>query len=303
MPNDRKPMSVEEALALAAKSAHNKSVSDCSGCAVVDALRSLATQLTEAQEKFKREESDCNHYAAGCLGIEHPANCDPENETPCMRCCRDSLRAKLERVERAAEAARDNFLWKCSMGSSICNECGSPFEGNPDHRNDCVIGALDAALRDEPPAEPKVCRWMEEEPGLHVTACGNTFFVHEEGDPPNKWAKFCCYCGLALEAVAFVEDRDAPQPSAAGTLEEVVLRSTGGDGSLCGPIVCRAESVARAVAQRCAELCREKAAEAMLKFDTLTAMNMHQTALLAKAEAEAHEADAAAILAWQKEGK
>ena len=94
-------------------------------------------------------------------------------------------------------------------------------------------------------------------------------------------------------------------PSAAGTGEtfvEMTRRLYNGNELVPEPWAL-IEATQRAVAQRCAELCREKAADEQRRCDALEREGHQEAADECQISSNTLHEAAAAILAWQKEGK
>jgi hypothetical protein len=52
------------------------------------------------------------------------------------------------------------------------------------------------------------CVWTEDEDGIWSTDCKNDFLFIDGGPDDNKM-KFCCFCGLPLQAAAYEEVDDS----------------------------------------------------------------------------------------------
>ena len=52
---------------------------------------------------------------------------------------------------------------------------------------------------------PELCHWTEDGDGNYDTDCGQAFCM-TDGTPEENHMKFCCYCGKALESVAYREE-------------------------------------------------------------------------------------------------
>ena len=74
------------------------------------------------------------------------------------------------------------------------------------HYRDSIMALIRAATATQP-TEPVAtgCEWKQSEDGQWDTSCGGTFeFVN--GDPAMNGAKFCCYCGLALDQLPYEDE-------------------------------------------------------------------------------------------------
>lgn len=62
---------------------------------------------------------------------------------------------------------------------------------------------------------PETCVWTVEDTdgGVWKPSCGGDLFMLETGTPAHNHMRYCCYCGLRLEAVRENVDRDEPCPT------------------------------------------------------------------------------------------